>query len=86
MDLQLTTDSSTSSTSSLNTFNSESKGLGIEITPAVAELGTAGTSSASSTSLLEPSPMVRTYDPSRDINKLQDEAGFFTGTGAYLTE
>ena len=83
MDLQLTTDSSTSSTSSLNTFNSESKGLNVEITPAVAELGTAGTSS---TSLLEPSPMVRTYDPSRDINKLQDEAGFFVGTGAYLTE
>lgn len=83
MDLQLTTDSSTSSTSSLNTFNSESKGLNVEITPAVAELGTAG---ASSTSLLEPSPMVRTYDPSRDINKLQDEAGFFAGTGAYLTE
>lgn len=64
-------------------FNSESKGLNVEITPAVAELGTAGTSS---TSLLEPSPMVRTYDPSRDINKLQDEAGFFTGMGAYLTE
>lgn len=83
MDLQLTTDSSTSSTSSLNMFNSESKGLNVEITPAVAELGTAGTSS---TSLLEPSPMVRTYDPSRDINKLQDEAGFFAGTGAYLAD
>lgn len=83
MDLQLTTGSSTSSTSSLDTFNSASKGLNVEINPAVAELGTAGTSS---TGLLEPSPMVRAYDPSRDINKLQDEAGFFAGTGAYLAE
>ena len=83
MDFELATDSSTSSTSSLESFNSASKGLSVEIKPSVAELGTAGTSS---TSLLEPSPMVRTYDPSRDINKLQDEAGFFAGTGAYLTE
>ena len=83
MDFELATDSSTSSTSSLESFNSASKGLNVEIKPAVAELGTAGTSS---TELLEPSPLIRTYDPSRDINKLQDEAGFFTGAGAYLTE
>jgi len=83
MDFELATDSSTSSTSSLESFNSASKGLNVEIKPAVAELGTAGTSS---TELLEPSPLIRTYDPSREINKLQDEAGFFAGTGAYLTE
>lgn len=58
--------------------------VGIEINPAVAELGSNLGSGGAVVSA--PRPMVKTFQPSNSLEPMLEEAGFFVGAGAYLTE
>ena len=58
--------------------------VGIEINPAVAELGS--NLSSGDTAVSAPRPTVPTFQPSNSLEPMLEEAGFFVGAGAYLTE
>lgn len=58
--------------------------VGIEINPAVAELGS--NLGSGNTVVSAPRPTVRTFQPSNSLEPMLEEAGFFVGAGAYLTE
>ena len=75
----LVTDASTSST-----IPGSDTQVGIEINPAVAELGS--NLSSGDTAVSTPRPTVRTFQPSNSLEPMLEEAGFFVGAGAYLTE
>lgn len=59
--------------------------VGIEINPAVAELGS-NLGSGGTAVVSAPRPTVRTFQPSNSLEPMLEEAGFFVGAGAYLTE
>jgi hypothetical protein len=59
--------------------------VGIEINPAVAELGS-NLGSSSNNVVSAPRPTVPTFQPSNSLEPMLEEAGFFVGAGAYLTE
>lgn len=59
--------------------------VGIEINPAVAELGS-NLGSDNTTVVSAPRPTVPTFQPSNSLEPMLEEAGFFVGAGAYLTE
>lgn len=76
----LVTDASTPST-----IPGSDTQVGIEINPAVAELG--GNLSSGNTAVVSaPRPTVPTFQPSNSLEPMLEEAGFFVGAGAYLTE
>lgn len=75
----LVTDVSTSSTIPGNDTQ-----VGIEINPAVAELGS--NLGSGNTVVSAPRPTVPTFQPSSSLAPMLEEAGFFAGAGAYLTE
>ena len=58
--------------------------VGIEINPAVAELGS--NLGSGDTVVSAPRPTVPTFQPSNSLEPMLEEAGFFVGAGAYLTE
>ena len=58
--------------------------VGIEINPAVAELGS--NLGSGGTVVSAPRPTVHTFQPSNSLEPMLEEAGFFVGAGAYLTE
>ena len=58
--------------------------VGIEINPAVAELGS--NLGSGNTAVSAPRPTVPTFQPSNSLEPMLEEAGFFVGAGAYLTE
>ena len=76
----LVTDVSTSST-----IPGSDTQVGIEINPAVAELGS-NLGSGDTVVVSEPRPTVPTFQPSNSLEPMLEEAGFFVGAGAYLTE
>lgn len=76
----LVTDASTSST-----IPGSDTQVGIEINPAVAELGS-NLGSGNTTVVSAPRPTVPTFQPSNSLEPMLEEAGFFVGAGAYLTE
>lgn len=59
--------------------------VGIEINPAVAELGS-NLGSDNTTVVSAPRPTVPTFQPSNSLEPMLEEAGFFVGAVAYLTE
>ncbi len=59
--------------------------VGIEINPAVAELGS-NLGSGGTAVVSAPRPTVPTFQPSNSLEPMLEEAGFFVGAGAYLTE
>lgn len=59
--------------------------VGIEINPAVAELGS-NLGSGNTAVVSAPRPTVPTFQPSNSLEPMLEEAGFFVGAGAYLTE
>ena len=59
--------------------------VGIEINPAVAELGS-NLGSGNNNVVSAPRPTVPTFQPSNSLEPMLEEAGFFVGAGAYLTE
>lgn len=59
--------------------------VGIEINPAVAELGS-NLGSGDTAVVSAPRPTVPTFQPSNSLEPMLEEAGFFVGAGAYLTE
>ena len=75
----LVTDASTSST-----IPGSDTQVGIEINPAVAELGS--NLGSGNTVVSAPRPTVPTFQPSNSLEPMLEEAGFFVGAGAYLTE
>ena len=75
----LVTDASTSST-----IPGSDTQVGIEINPAVAELGS--NLGSGGTVVSAPRPTVPTFQPSNSLEPMLEEAGFFVGAGAYLTE
>lgn len=75
----LVTDASTPST-----IPGSDTQVGIEINPAVAELGS--NLGSGDTVVSEPRPTVPTFQPSNSLEPMLEEAGFFVGAGAYLTE
>lgn len=76
----LVTDASTPST-----IPGSDTQIGIEINPAVAELGS-NLGSGDTAVVSAPRPTVRTFQPSNSLEPMLEEAGFFVGAGAYLTE
>lgn len=74
----LVTDASTQST-----IPGSDTQVGIEINPAVAELGS---NLSSGITVGGPRPTVPTFQPSDSLGPMLEEAGFFVGAGAYLTE
>ena len=58
--------------------------VGIEINPAVAELGS--NLGSGDTVVSAPRPTVPTFQPSNSLEPMLEEAGFFVGAWAYLTE
>lgn len=76
----LVTDVSTSST-----IPGSDTQVGIEINPAVAELGS-NLGSGNTAVVSAPRPTVPTFQPSSSLAPMLEEAGFFAGAGAYLTE
>lgn len=76
----LVTDVSTSST-----IPGGDTQVGIEINPAVAELGS-NLGSGNNNAVSAPRPTVKTFQPSNSLEPMLEEAGFFVGAGAYLTE
>ena len=76
----LVTDASTPSTIPGNDTQ-----VGIEINPAVAELGS-NLGSGNTAVVSAPRPTVPTFQPSSSLEPMLEEAGFFVGAGAYLTE
>lgn len=76
----LVTDVSTSST-----IPGSDTQVGIEINPAVAELGS-NLGSGNTAVVSAPRPTVPTFQPSSSLAPMLEEAGFFVGAGAYLTE
>lgn len=76
----LVTDASTPST-----IPGSDTQVGIEINPAVAELGS-NLGSGNTAVVSAPRPTVRTFQPSNSLEPMLEEAGFFVGAGAYLTE
>lgn len=76
----LVTDASTPST-----IPGSDTQVGIEINPAVAELGS-NLGSGGIAVVSAPRPMVKTFQPSNSLEPMLEEAGFFVGAGAYLTE
>ena len=76
----LVTDTSTPSTIPGNDTQ-----VGIEINPAVAELGS-NLGSGNTAVVSVPRPTVPTLQPSNSLEPMLEEAGFFVGAGAYLTE
>lgn len=76
----LVTDASTPSTIPGNDTQ-----VGIEINPAVAELGS-NLDSGNTAVVSAPRPTVPTFQPSNSLEPMLEEAGFFVGAGAYLTE
>lgn len=75
----LVTDASTPST-----IPGSDTQVGIEINPAVAELGS--NLGSGNTVVSAPRPTVPTFQPSNSLEPMLEEAGFFVGAGAYLTE
>lgn len=75
----LVTDASTQST-----IPGSDTQVGIEINPAVAELGS--NLGSGNTVVSAPRPTVPTFQPSNSLEPMLEEAGFFVGAGAYLTE
>lgn len=76
----LVTDASTPST-----IPGSDTQVGIEINPAVAELGS-NPGSGDTAVVSAPRPTVPTFQPSNSLEPMLEEAGFFVGAGAYLTE
>lgn len=76
----LVTDASTPST-----IPGSDTQVGIEINPAVAELGS-NLGSDNTAVVSAPRPTVPTFQPSNSLEPMLEEAGFFVGAGAYLTE
>ena len=76
----LVTDASTPST-----IPGSDTQVGIEINPAVAELGS-NLGSGNTAVVSAPRPTVPTFQPSSSLEPMLEEAGFFVGAGAYLTE
>lgn len=76
----LVTDASTPST-----IPGSDTQVGIEINPAVAELGS-NLGSGGTAVVSAPRPTVPTFQPSNSLEPMLEEAGFFVGAGAYLTE
>lgn len=76
----LVTDASTPST-----IPGSDTQVGIEINPAVAELGS-NLGSGDTVVVSAPRPTVPTFQPSNSLEPMLEEAGFFVGAGAYLTE
>lgn len=76
----LVTDASTQST-----IPGSDTQVGIEINPAVAELGS-NLGSGNTVVVSAPRPTVPTFQPSNSLEPMLEEAGFFVGAGAYLTE
>ena len=76
----LVTDASTPST-----IPGSDTQVGIEINPAVAELGS-NLGSGNTAVVSAPRPTVPTFQPSSSLAPMLEEAGFFAGAGAYLTE
>lgn len=76
----LVTDASTPST-----IPGSDTQVGIEINPAVAELGS-NLGSGDTAVVSAPRPTVPTFRPSNNLESMLEEAGFFVGAGAYLTE
>ena len=76
----LVTDASTPSTIPGNDTQ-----VGIEINPAVAELGS-NLGSGNTAVVSAPRPTVPTFQPSNSLEPMLEEAEFFVGAGAYLTE
>lgn len=76
----LVTDASTQST-----IPGSDTQVGIEINPAVAELGS-NLGSGNTAVVSAPRPTVPTFQPSNSLEPMLEEAGFFVGAGAYLTE
>lgn len=76
----LVTDASTQST-----IPGSDTQVGIEINPAVAELGS-NLGSGNNNVVSAPRPTVPTFQPSNSLEPMLEEAGFFVGAGAYLTE
>ena len=74
----LVTDASTPST-----IPGSDTQVGIEITPAVAELGS-NLGSGNTAVVSAPRPTVPTFQPSNSLEPMLEEAGFFVGAGAYL--
>lgn len=60
--------------------------VGIEINPAVAELGSNLGSTSNKAIVSAPRPTVPTFQPSSSLEPMLEEAGFFVGAGAYLAE
>lgn len=75
----LVTDASTPST-----IPGSDTQVGIEINPAVAELGS--NLGSGNTVVSAPRPTVPTFQPNSSLEPMLEEAGFFVGAGAYLTE
>lgn len=76
----LVTDASTPST-----IPGSDTQVGIEINPAVAELGS-NLGSGNTAVVSASRPTVPTFQPSNSLEPMLEEAGFFVGAGAYLTE
>lgn len=76
----LVTDASTPST-----IPGSDTQVGIEINPAVAELGS-NLGSGNTAVVSAPRPTVPTFQPNSSLEPMLEEAGFFVGAGAYLTE
>ena len=76
----LVTDASTPSTIPGNDTQ-----VGIEINPAVAELGS-NLGSGNTAVVSAPRPTVRTFQPSNSLEPMLEEAGNIVSLGAYLTE
>lgn len=76
----LVTDASTPST-----IPGSDTQVGTDINPAVAELGS-NLGSGSTAVVSTPRPTIPTFQPSNSLEPMLEEAGFFVGAGAYLTE
>lgn len=72
-------------TSTPSTIPGSDTQVGIEINPAVAELGS-NLGSGDTAVVSAPRPTVPTFQPSSSLEPMLEEAGFFVGAGAYLTE
>lgn len=72
-------------TSTPSTIPGSDTQVGIEINPAVAELGS-NLGSGNNNVVSAPRPTVPTFQPSNSLEPMLEEAGFFVGAGAYLTE
>lgn len=72
-------------TSTTSTIPGGDTQVGIEINPAVAELGS-NLGSGNTAVVSAPRPTVPTFQPSNSLEPMLEEAGFFVGAGAYLTE